>query len=327
MKQKKLFYTLLALLFALLLLTVVGCGEDDEVPEVIYHTVSFDTVGGSAVSPQQVEDGKKAVKPEDPTKEGYVFCGWKNGVLDHAFDSHAIRQSMILRAVWLPVENAFLYEKIQGTETVRLTGLRSEVTVDMLMLPSVIKGFSVTEVAEGAFANLSTERIRGITIPDSIKKIGKRAFADCVDIPFVMQGSFREIGEEAFSGCNALSEIDLADGMESLPYRAFFGCASLRAVILPDSVRVISENAFENCGLVYVVLPARLERIEDSAFDGCRLKNVFSKGDGAPVAGIIGSKNEALEQANLYFYSEVDTEIGTWYFDAKGVPQVRSSAQ
>ena len=40
------------------------------------YTVSFDTDGGSIVASQQVEHGKKASKPADPTKSAYTFDGW-----------------------------------------------------------------------------------------------------------------------------------------------------------------------------------------------------------------------------------------------------------
>lgn len=40
------------------------------------YTVTFNTNEGSAVEPVNVDHGNKVTKPEDPTKEGYVFGGW-----------------------------------------------------------------------------------------------------------------------------------------------------------------------------------------------------------------------------------------------------------
>ena len=42
----------------------------------IDYTVTFDTDGGSSVAAQTVQNGRKAVKPADPQKDGYVFLGW-----------------------------------------------------------------------------------------------------------------------------------------------------------------------------------------------------------------------------------------------------------
>ena len=39
-------------------------------------TVTFNTAGGSAVEKQQVMNGGHAVKPQDPTRNGYIFVGW-----------------------------------------------------------------------------------------------------------------------------------------------------------------------------------------------------------------------------------------------------------
>ncbi len=40
------------------------------------HQVTFDSGGGTAVPPQTVRDGEKAVKPEDPAWAEYAFAGW-----------------------------------------------------------------------------------------------------------------------------------------------------------------------------------------------------------------------------------------------------------
>ena len=41
-----------------------------------YHTVSFDTDGGTAIADQSVRNGQTATRPTDPTKSGYTFGGW-----------------------------------------------------------------------------------------------------------------------------------------------------------------------------------------------------------------------------------------------------------
>ena len=50
----------------------------------IEYTITFDTDGGSAVSPLPVINGKKAERPANPSKEGKVFVGWYT---DSAFKS------------------------------------------------------------------------------------------------------------------------------------------------------------------------------------------------------------------------------------------------
>ena len=38
--------------------------------------VTFDSNGGSSVEPQVVQPGNTAVRPAEPTKQGYYFKGW-----------------------------------------------------------------------------------------------------------------------------------------------------------------------------------------------------------------------------------------------------------
>ena len=44
--------------------------------DINIYEVSFDTDGGSDVSPAYIYYNDKVTKPEDPTKEGYTFNGW-----------------------------------------------------------------------------------------------------------------------------------------------------------------------------------------------------------------------------------------------------------
>ena len=73
----------------------------EEVPATTY-TVTFETNGGSAIASQKVEDGNKATKPADPTKEGYTFEGWyKDAALTVAYDFEtAITADITLYAKW-----------------------------------------------------------------------------------------------------------------------------------------------------------------------------------------------------------------------------------
>ena len=57
-------------------ITLTAHWKKDETPAPVTHTVTFDTMGGSAVDAQTVDDGGKAVKPADPTRDGYEFTGW-----------------------------------------------------------------------------------------------------------------------------------------------------------------------------------------------------------------------------------------------------------
>lgn len=67
-------------------------------------TITFDTDGGSQVSSQNVSIGQRATKPEDPTKEGYIFGGWYDGNGANAtawdFETNTVSTSITIYAKW-----------------------------------------------------------------------------------------------------------------------------------------------------------------------------------------------------------------------------------
>jgi uncharacterized repeat protein (TIGR02543 family) len=70
------------------------------------YTVTFQTNGGSSVSTQTVEDGQRATKPTDPTKDGYAFDGWYlNSTLTTAYNfTSGVSSDITLYAKWTEVQ-------------------------------------------------------------------------------------------------------------------------------------------------------------------------------------------------------------------------------
>ena len=61
--------------------------------------VTFNSDGGTAVEPQRVVDGEKAIRPADPTKDGYTFAGWYLGDTAYDFDT-PVTGNITLVAHW-----------------------------------------------------------------------------------------------------------------------------------------------------------------------------------------------------------------------------------
>lgn len=89
MKQIKF---LLVLLLVVSLSVIVGCSK----PKFV---VSFDTDCEQTIASQEVVENEKAVKPEDPVKEGHEFLGWYNGEVEYKFDE-AVIANIALKAKW-----------------------------------------------------------------------------------------------------------------------------------------------------------------------------------------------------------------------------------
>lgn len=67
-----------------------------------YHTVTFDTNGGSSVPTQWFFNTNKepALQPADPTKDGFVFAGWYNGDTKYDF-TQSVTSDITLTAKWV----------------------------------------------------------------------------------------------------------------------------------------------------------------------------------------------------------------------------------
>lgn len=129
--------------------------------------------------------------------------------------------------------------------------------------------YGITEIGEGTFqdGNLLTT----ITFPETVKKIGSRAFAGCKWLREVRQADGVEyIGAHAFSGCGALCCVELSENLRQIGARAFENCTSLESIQIPEGVEEIPERAFYRChSLRKVQIPSTLKRIGREAFAFC----------------------------------------------------------
>lgn len=80
--------------------------EQTETPSMLYHTVTFNSSGGT-ITPdsQSVEDGKTASVPQDVLREGYTFIGWFHIDSDNLwnFDTDIVTEDILLYAKWQPL--------------------------------------------------------------------------------------------------------------------------------------------------------------------------------------------------------------------------------
>ena len=77
------------------------------------------------------------------------------------------------------------------------------------------------------------------------------------------------IGESALSSV-ILTNVTLANGINSLGLGAFYGCINLAAIEIPNTVTNIGDGAFNSClSLTNVMIPASVAHIGDYAFFYC----------------------------------------------------------
>jgi hypothetical protein len=200
----------------------------------------------------------------------------------------------------------------EGIAILQFTGGSANVVI-----PAEIEGFPVLEIHEEAFAGFEYGEVRitggksngsrrgriegaraktlaSVTIPDSVKSIGKEAFSGCKVLTSVTIGksvtaigesafencegltslivpdSVINIGNKAFSGCAGLTSVTIGNGVKSIGKAAFSGCKVLTSVTIGKSVTAIGESAFEKCkGLTSLIVPDSVINIGNKAFSGC----------------------------------------------------------
>ena len=67
-------------------------------PSERYHTVTFNSDGGTNISSQKVKHGEKASKPEDPLKDQYIFDYWEYNQEKWFFAGYVVTEDITLLA-------------------------------------------------------------------------------------------------------------------------------------------------------------------------------------------------------------------------------------
>lgn len=172
-----------------------------------------------------------------------------------------------------------------------------------------LSGLSKLSAIENNLVSTYTgAKMETVIFPDSITKIGRRAFYECKNLALEeLPEKVTFIGNSAFHNCYSLKLKKLPEGLESIGVGAFFycgnmqleelpvnlkeinnqvftGCKSLLLKKLPEGVTKIGNFAFSYCGnLLLEELPPNLKEIGNSAFEGCTsISQIIMKPADAP---------------------------------------------
>lgn len=133
-----------------------------------------------------------------------------------------------------------------------------------IIIPNTVK-----KIGEKAFA--WSDELESIEIPDSVVQIGKDAFDSCHFLKkVILSNSITEIPASLFSYCQSLTEIIIPNSVTKIGMEAFENCDSLTNLIIPSSVKCIEPLAFCECtSLTQVIFLGTVEKIDDCIFEGC----------------------------------------------------------
>ena len=169
-------------------------------------------------------------------------------------------------------------------------------------LASVTIPGSITRIGDLAFSGCDS--LTEIKIPAAVTSIGDNAFAACnhlteisvagdnptyksisnclltKDGSTLLRGTSAgviprgvvSIGRDAFSGCDALTNITVPEGVKTIGKSAFAGCEALTSISIPDSVKSIGKDAFWGCDALKSVSIPALCRYDNNSFpESCEI--------------------------------------------------------
>ena len=143
--------------------------------------------------------------------------------------------------------------------------------------------YSVTSIAGGAFS--MGQGVTSVTIPNSVKSIGEKAFYACFGLTSVHISDIAawcniEFGDydsnplwyaqHLYLNGEEVKDLVIPNIVTSIGDNAFLGCSGLTSVSIPNSVTSIGSSAFEGCsGLTSVTIPNSVKSIGNDAFYRC----------------------------------------------------------
>lgn len=194
---------------------------------------------------------------------------------------------------------------IQPENHIRYIGKVAYLCVDKNQEEYTIKDGTVT-LADNLFENWLGNATT-FHIPASVEQIGNRAFAYTQIKALPEMLGLKRIGGEAFYGCKNLKKLTIPETVEYIGGGAFYGCsniwsltynainaecesfmepnAPLEKIVIGGKVRRLPNGIFSGREFTEVALPACLERIDDSAFYGCKNLTTINLSDSIRYIG------------------------------------------
>lgn len=173
--------------------------------------------------------------------------------------------------------------KINGVYQIPSSAFSGKSTLIKCMLPDKLEriessAFSSTsltgtvQLPEGLkyVAGFAGTKITKVQFPSTLEEIGDKAFQACTSLmsEITLPESLKKIGKYSFEHSAIQGNLILPDGLDEIGASAFSSCTSLTgSLTIPNGVKVIENHSFSTCGFTgNLILPKGLTEIKYSAF-------------------------------------------------------------
>lgn len=258
--------------------------------------------------------------------ENLVSLGEKCGVVCHT--------NTKLAAVHIPEGNLHYAERdgiIYNKDMTELVFVPPALDIKEYELPDTVKriapyAFAYNQNIEsisldngslehiGACAFIGAVKLQTIDIPETVTDMDSRmSFMGCVSLRTATFGEKNPMFNTlmTFAGCSSLECVNMPADDEfhaiEIGKGMFDSCTKLKSfdsreltnsLIIPDKTVIIGDNAFRrNLSFQYVIIPASVERVGNSAFRGC--DSLYSVNMEQNAKGIVIEDRAFAESHNL----------------------------
>lgn len=199
----------------------------------------------------------------------------------------------------------------EGTLTISGTGDMTNYSDDLydkapwwgrdMAIKNVVIDYGVTSIGDYAFEeSIWYPSLESVKIPDSVKRIGICAFAECTKLEKItIPEGVETIDGDAFFRCTGLESITIPDSVEYIGEGAFFFCRSLKEINIPDNIDSVGIHTFAECkNIGSADIPDGVISIEEGAFRYCYKLSSITIPDSVKI----------IEKEAFYFCKSIDLE-------------------
>lgn len=263
------------------------------------YTVTFNTLGGTFIDGQQIEEDGLATEPKiQPEKKGYTFSGWNfdfenTSITENttitvndwranyytiSFDAcglidnpKEIKVQYLTKFTNLPIPQSDDMDFIKWVDSNHQT-----ITEDSILTTADnIELYAIWDCGV-TYSSYSGDDFCTVTGIDSFRT------TEVVILDRFMGKKITTIGNNAFKN-SGLEKITLGRNITTIGNSAFLDCHFLKTVIIKSNIELIDDYAFYNCNyLTSIIIPKSVKRIGFCAFDKCYSLQIFAEINSQP---------------------------------------------